>query len=135
MKSENERWREERRDRPTKRNERESGKRGSERKERQRMHEWCFRPRFCTVKAVYTGPVTTWANEMNFVMNLVPGAGSIVRPVDQQSSILPLYHGCPPVRQGGGTGVQYVSGFHDEYEYIVFHATTRPHPILTYCGS
>ena len=37
----------------------------------------------------------TWANEMNFVMNHAPGAGSIVRPVDQQSSVLPLYHGCP----------------------------------------
>ena len=30
---------------------------------------------------------TTWANEMNFVMN---------RPVVQQSYAIPLYHGCPP---------------------------------------
>ena len=34
---------------------------------------------------------------MNFVMNHAPGAGSIARPVDQQSSAIPraLYHGCP----------------------------------------
>ena len=30
-----------------------------------------------------------WANELNFVMNHAPGAGSI-RPVDLKSSILPL---------------------------------------------
>ena len=42
----------------------------------------------------YTGPGTNFANEMKFVMNHVPGAGSIVRPVDQQSSALPLYQGC-----------------------------------------
>ena len=29
----------------------------------------------------YTGPGTKWANEMNFIMNHAPGAGSIVRPV------------------------------------------------------
>ena len=33
-------------------------------------------------------------NEMNFVMNHASGAGSIARPVDQQSSAMPLYHGC-----------------------------------------
>ena len=43
----------------------------------------------------YTGPGTTWANGMYFVMNHVPGAGSPAQPVDQQSSALPLYHGCP----------------------------------------
>ena len=32
---------------------------------------------------------------MNFVINNTPGARSIARPVDQQSSMLPLYHGCP----------------------------------------
>ena len=32
-----------------------------------------------------------WANEMNIAMNHAPGAGSIARPVDQQSSALPLY--------------------------------------------
>ena len=43
----------------------------------------------------YTGPWTNWANEMNIVMNHAPGAGSIARPVDQQSSALPLCYGCP----------------------------------------
>ena len=32
---------------------------------------------------------------MNFVMNHAPDAGSIARHVDQQSSVLPLYHGGP----------------------------------------
>ena len=31
-----------------------------------------------------------------FYMNHAPGAGSIARPVDQQSSALPLYHRFPP---------------------------------------
>ena len=35
------------------------------------------------------------ANEMNFVVNHTHGAGSIARPVAQQSRALPLYHGCP----------------------------------------
>ena len=43
----------------------------------------------------YTGPGTTWDDEMNFVMNHAPGAGSIARPVDQQSSALPLCYGRP----------------------------------------
>ena len=43
----------------------------------------------------YTVPGTTWANQMNFVINHAPGAGSTAHPVDQQSSALPLYHGCP----------------------------------------
>ena len=30
-----------------------------------------------------TGTGTSWANEINFVMNHAPGAGSIARPVDQ----------------------------------------------------
>ena len=30
----------------------------------------------------YTGPGTTWANVMHFVINNAPGAGSIARPVD-----------------------------------------------------
>ena len=33
------------------------------------LNGWCFRPHFCTCKAVYTGPGTTWAYEMDFVMN------------------------------------------------------------------
>ena len=35
-----------------------------------------------------TGQGTTWASELNFVMNHTPGAGSIAGPVDQQSSTL-----------------------------------------------
>ena len=31
-----------------------------------------------------TGPGTTWANEMNFIMKHAPGAGSIVLLIDQQ---------------------------------------------------
>ena len=42
----------------------------------------------------FSGPVTTWAKEMNFVMNIAPGTGSIARPVGQWSSALPLNHGC-----------------------------------------
>ena len=34
---------------------------------------------------------------MNFVMNHSPGAGSIPQPIDQQSSMLPLYYRCPYV--------------------------------------
>ena len=36
-----------------------------------------------------------WANEMNFVMNHAPSAGSIARLVDQQSNALPLCYGRP----------------------------------------
>ena len=43
----------------------------------------------------YTGPGTTWANKINFVLNHTAGAGSFARPVDQQSSALPLSYGCP----------------------------------------
>ena len=42
-----------------------------------------------------TGPETTWANGMNFIMNHVPGARFIARHVDQQSSMLPVYHRHP----------------------------------------
>ena len=34
---------------------------------------------------------------MNFLMNHVTVAGSIARPVDQQSSALSLYHGRPHI--------------------------------------
>ena len=34
-----------------------------------------FSPQFCT--AGYTGPGTTWVNEMNFGMNHTPDAGLI----------------------------------------------------------
>ena len=46
-------------------------------------------PRFYAVSLYWPG--TTWANEMKFVMNHVPSAGSIARPIDQRSSALPLY--------------------------------------------
>ena len=40
-----------------------------------------------------TVPVTTWVNEMNFVMNHEINLGPL--DLDQQSSALSLYHGCP----------------------------------------
>ena len=52
------------------------------------MNEWCFRPRYCTFKARYTGPGTTWANEMN-IMSHAPGAGSIARPAVQRTTTVP----------------------------------------------
>ena len=65
------------------------------------MNEWCFRPQFCTVKAIRnTVPETTWANQMGFDMNHAFGAGSIARPVGQQSRALPLYNGCLPDSAG-----------------------------------
>ena len=38
----------------------------------------------------------TWANDMNFVMNRAPRAGSIAQPVDQMSSALPIVPRMPP---------------------------------------
>ena len=38
----------------------------------------------------YIKPGITYANEMNFVMNHAPGAGSLARPVDPQSTVLRL---------------------------------------------
>ena len=55
------------------------------------MYDWCFRLH-CKAN---TRPGTTWANGMNVVIIHAPGAGSIVRPVAQQSSALPLYLVCP----------------------------------------
>ena len=43
-------------------------------------------------------PGTTWVNEMHFVTNHAPGAGSIAGPVDQLSSELRQYHGLVPRR-------------------------------------
>ena len=40
----------------------------------------------------FTVPGTTWDNEMTFVMNHAPGAGSIARPVDQHASSPACYH-------------------------------------------
>ena len=45
----------------------------------------------------YTGPGTTWTNETNFVMKHAPGAGSIVWPVDQQSSAITELQMPPPL--------------------------------------
>ena len=42
----------------------------------------------------YTGLGKTWANEMSVGMNHAPGAGSIARPADLQTSALILCHGC-----------------------------------------
>ena len=57
------------------------------------MNEWCFRPRFCTVLGRRQPERMRWI----FVMNHAPGAGLINQPVGQQSSALPLYHGCLPI--------------------------------------
>ena len=55
---------------------------------RNKWIEWCL----CQDSALQgcTWPGTTWANEIYFVMNHALGAGSLARPVDQQSSTLPL---------------------------------------------
>ena len=58
-----------------------------------RMNEWYFMPE--SALKGYTGPWTTWATWVKFAMNHAPGAGLIARPVDQQSTTLLLYHGCP----------------------------------------
>ena len=47
----------------------------------------------CTVSLYWSR--TTWANAINFVMNDVTDAGSIARPINLQSSALPLCYGCP----------------------------------------
>ena len=60
------------------------------------------------------GSGTTCANEMNFVVYHATSAGSIARPVGQQSSTLPLYHGCLHDGDGGECDVDkndYVDGF------------------------
>ena len=43
----------------------------------------------------YTGPGTTWANKIHFVMNHAPGAGTFAQTVDLQSTALILSYGCP----------------------------------------
>ena len=55
----------------------------------------------------YTQPGTTWANEMNIVMNHAPGAGSIARLVYQQSSTIPLCYGDPWTRDSFGWWMLY----------------------------
>ena len=54
-------------------------------RKKMKWNELCFRPRFCTCKAIlYRGQpgLMRWI----FIMNHAPGAGSIAWPVDQQSN-------------------------------------------------
>ena len=44
----------------------------------------------------YTGPGTTWANEMDCVVNRAPGVESIAQLVDHQSSALHCATDAPP---------------------------------------
>ena len=70
------------------------------------MNEWCFRPRFCTVRLYWTGDNLGWWDE--FYDESYPWCKSIARPVDQQSSSLPLCYGCPPsTRQKHGADVNF----------------------------
>ena len=58
-------------------------------------NDWCFRPGFCTGKAIRIVPGSTLANERNFVMNHDPVAGLIASPVIIiiiLSSLLSLYY-------------------------------------------
>ena len=43
------------------------------------------------------GPRTTWANEMNFVVNHAPDAELVARSVTQLFSVLQLCYGRPPL--------------------------------------
>ena len=54
-----------------------------------KWNKCCFRARFCPVR-LYTGPGISWVNEMNFVVNHAPGAGSIADlfPYIAQNSII-----------------------------------------------
>ena len=54
----------------------------------------CVSGHDCAYVRVHTGLGTRWVTEMKFIMNHAPGVGSIARPADQQSSELPLHHGC-----------------------------------------
>ena len=60
-------------------------------------NKWCFRSRFCTCKAILgrgqPGPMRWILLEP--LPPHAPDAGSIARPVNQQSSALPLHCGCP----------------------------------------
>ena len=61
--------------------------------------------------ALYTGPRTTCASEMNFVMNIAPGAGPIAGHIDQQSSALPLYHGRPLTCHGQNKTIDVIKSY------------------------
>ena len=56
-----------------------------------------------SVMKSYTGPETTWANEMNFSMNYTTSAGLIAQPIDLQSSTIPLCYNCPHTKAQGYT--------------------------------
>ena len=55
----------------------------------------------------YYGETTTWANEMDIVMNHAPGAGLIARCVHKQSSELPLYVPRSPLLYNDANGICY----------------------------
>ena len=59
------------------------------------MNDWCFRPQFCTVRLYWSGYNLGWWNEMNFIRSHASGGGSIARPIDLQSSALPLCYAPP----------------------------------------
>ena len=48
-------------------------------------------------KAILGREQTGLNDDINFVMNHALGAGSFIRPIDQQSKALPMYHGRPPI--------------------------------------
>ena len=61
---------------------------------------------------------TTWANEINFVMNHAPGAGSITRPVDQHPiGKSMLYYRSPVAFMGHTFQQQATHGIKDAYHY------------------
>ena len=45
---------------------------------------------------------------MNLVINHAPGERLIARPVDQQSSALRLYHGCPHMRMRASASLKII---------------------------
>ena len=56
------------------------------------MNEWWFRPLFCTAKAILR---RGQHGLMRWILIWINGSGSIARPVDQQSSALPLHQDAP----------------------------------------
>ena len=56
---------------------------------------------------------------MNVVTNHAIGAGSIDRPIDQQSSALPLYYGCPLTCHGEVGIVLMMSQEHVPFEFFI----------------
>ena len=59
----------------------------------ERWNDWCFRPQFCTARLYLEGVNLGKWDEVQY--ESCPWS-RIDRPVKQQSSVLPLYHGCPP---------------------------------------